>query len=92
MSKDARESSFVYKDSILRRQIYIAATGQHKGKTTCTLGVVSGLQRLGYNVGFCKPVGQQHLTLKGEIVDKDAVSKHMNNKMKRKLNYLAKLS
>ena len=55
------------------RQIYIAATGQHKGKTTCTLGVVAGLKNLGYDVGFCKPVGQQHLNINGKVIDKDAV-------------------
>ena len=55
------------------RQIFIAATGQHKGKTTCTLGVLAGLKALGYNVGFCKPVGQHHLQVASGLVDKDAV-------------------
>ncbi|MEE2644482.1 MAG: AAA family ATPase [Myxococcota bacterium] len=73
MRGHARGSSSAENKTFVRRQIYIAATGQHKGKTTCTLGVVSGLQSLGYNVGFCKPVGQQHLTLNGKVVDKDAV-------------------
>ena len=54
-------------------QIFIAATGQHKGKTTSTLGVVATLKSQGYNVGYCKPVGQQHLSVKGDIADKDAV-------------------
>ena len=56
-----------------KRQLFIAATGQHKGKTTCTLGIIAGLKRMGYNVGFCKPVGQQYKSVNGEIVDKDTV-------------------
>ena len=59
--------------STSKRQIFIAATGQHKGKTTCTLGIIAGLKRMGYNVGFCKPVGQQYKNVNGQIVDKDTV-------------------
>ncbi len=55
------------------KNIYVAATGQHIGKTTSTLGIVANLQKLGYNTGYCKPVGQQYLTVDGKIADKDAV-------------------
>lgn len=55
------------------KKIYIAATGQHKGKTTCTLGLAANFQAQGRSVGYCKPVGQQHLTINGRLADKDAV-------------------
>lgn len=55
------------------KKIYIAATGQHKGKTTCTLGIAANFKALGHSVGYCKPVGQQHLTINGKLADKDAV-------------------
>jgi len=55
------------------KSIYVAASSQHVGKTTSTLGIVSGLNKAGYNVGYCKPVGQNHLSINGEKVDKDAV-------------------
>lgn len=54
-------------------RLYIAATNQHVGKTTCTLGIFSALQSMGYRVGYCKPVGQEFVDL-GELkVDKDAL-------------------
>lgn len=55
------------------KKIYIAATGQHKGKTTCTLGLAANFQSKGQKVGYCKPVGQQHLSINGKLADKDAV-------------------
>jgi len=57
----------------MAKRILIAASGQHMGKTTCTLGIVVGLQNMGINVGYCKPVGQQHLVIDGEMADKDSV-------------------
>lgn len=53
------------------RPLYIAATGQHIGKTTSTLGLVTNIKEQGFNVGYCKPVGQSHLTIRGQVVDKD---------------------
>lgn len=53
------------------RSIYVAATGQHVGKTTSTLGLIHSLQNLGLNMGYCKPVGQQYVTHDGKRVDKD---------------------
>ena len=55
------------------KKIYIAATGQHKGKTTCTLGLAANFKAQGLTVGYCKPVGQQHLTINDRLADKDAV-------------------
>ncbi len=55
------------------KQIYIAATNQHVGKTTSTLGIASLLMQKKINVGYCKPVGQQHLSFNDLIVDKDTV-------------------
>lgn len=54
--------------------IFIGATGQNVGKTTLCLGIISGLKKRNPNVGFIKPVGQEHVTVDGSImVDKDAV-------------------
>ena len=55
------------------RNIYMAASSQHVGKTTCTLGLVSALIREGYKVGYCKPVGQKSLEVDNLRVDKDTV-------------------
>lgn len=55
------------------RTIYVAATGQHVGKTTSTLGLVANLKERGFKTGYCKPVGQESVTHEGMIADKDAV-------------------
>ncbi len=55
------------------QNIYVAATSQHVGKTTCTLGLVKCLQKEGINVGYCKPVGQEFVDLGDLRVDKDAL-------------------
>ena len=57
----------------MRKTIFVAATGQHVGKTTSTLGLVANLKEMGINVGYCKPVGQQHVDIDGMTADKDAV-------------------
>jgi phosphate acetyltransferase len=57
-----------------KRSIFIAATGQHVGKTTLCLGIIAGLKKRYDSVGFIKPVGQQHVRIDEQtIVDKDAV-------------------
>ncbi|MFT4666113.1 MAG: dethiobiotin synthetase [Polaribacter sp.] len=56
------------------QSIYVAATGQHVGKTTSTLGLVQAfedLQGIG-EIGYCKPVGQEISDLFTQQVDKDA--------------------
>jgi dethiobiotin synthetase len=55
------------------KSIYVAATSQHVGKTTSTLGLVSAFRNKGINIGYCKPVGQQYVLHNGLQVDKDVV-------------------
>lgn len=57
----------------MTKSLYIAATNQHVGKTTTTLGILAALAQRGLNVGYCKPVGQQHLVRNGGKIDKDCV-------------------
>ena len=54
-------------------RLYIAATSQHVGKTTSTLGLMAAIRARGHRVSYCKPVGQEFVEL-GELrVDKDAL-------------------
>lgn len=53
-----------------QRPIYVAATKQHVGKTTCSLALISGLQKRFDKVGFLKPVGQQHVEVFSEELNK----------------------
>lgn len=55
------------------KNIYVAASRQHVGKTTTTLGLISCFINMGIDVGYCKPVGQKSLDVKGSQVDKDTV-------------------
>jgi len=55
------------------KHIYVAATGQHVGKTTSTLGLVANLLEQGFKTGYCKPVGQKYVSFDDMIADKDAV-------------------
>lgn len=55
------------------KNIYVAASRQHVGKTTSTLGLVSCFINMGIDVGYCKPVGQKSLDVSGTQVDKDTV-------------------
>src|SRR6188474_3175138 len=55
------------------RHIYLAATGQNRGKTTVSLGVMDGFQRRGLSTGFIKPVGQRTVIEEGVPADEDAV-------------------
>lgn len=57
-----------------KNSVFIAATGQHVGKTTTCLGILDGLKRRYGRVGFIKPVGQQHVSVEPHVkVDKDVV-------------------
>lgn len=51
--------------------IFVAATRQHVGKTTVSLSLLSGLKNKIKNVGFLKPVGQQHVLIDNIRIDKD---------------------
>ena len=55
------------------RQLYLAATGQNRGKTTAALGLFEGFIRRGLDAGFMKPVGQRTVIDDGEPADEDAV-------------------
>ncbi|MBV6426158.1 MAG: Phosphate acetyltransferase [Haliscomenobacter sp.] len=55
------------------KNIYVAASSQHVGKTTCTLGLVANLVEQGFTTGYSKPVGQKSVAYDGRIADKDAV-------------------
>jgi BioD-like phosphotransacetylase family protein len=55
------------------RQLYLAATGQNRGKTTAALGLFDGFVRRGLKAGFMKPVGQRTVIDDGEPADEDAV-------------------
>jgi BioD-like phosphotransacetylase family protein len=54
------------------RHVYLAATGQNRGKTTVSLGVLDGFGRRGLSTGFCKPVGQRTVIEEGVPADEDA--------------------
>jgi dethiobiotin synthetase len=59
---------------LTKNRLYIAATNQHVGKTTCTLGIIFALKERGLRVGYCKPVGQEFISLDdGLKADKDAL-------------------
>ena len=55
------------------RHLYLAATGQNRGKTTASLGLLDGFRRRGLRAGFMKPVGQRTVILDGVPADEDAV-------------------
>lgn len=55
------------------KNIYVAATSQHVGKTTSTLGIVSSFIKKTVNIGYSKPVGQQFLDINNLKVDKDII-------------------
>ena len=55
------------------RHLYLAATGQNRGKTTAALGLFDGFVRLGLHAGFMKPVGQRTVIDDGQPADEDAV-------------------
>jgi hypothetical protein len=55
------------------RQVYLAATGQNRGKTTISLGVLDGFLRRGLSTGFMKPVGQRTVIEDGVPADEDAL-------------------
>ncbi len=55
------------------RHLYLAATGQNRGKTTASLGLFDGFVRRGHRTGFMKPVGQRTVIEDGQPADEDAV-------------------
>lgn len=55
------------------RQLYLAATGMNRGKTTFALGLYAALAERGLQVGFIKPVGQRYDVVDGVPADEDAI-------------------
>jgi BioD-like phosphotransacetylase family protein len=55
------------------RQLYLAATGQNRGKTTAALGLLDGFVGEGLHTAFMKPVGQRTVIEDGVPADEDAV-------------------
>ncbi|MBN2712433.1 MAG: AAA family ATPase [Planctomycetes bacterium] len=54
-------------------RLYIAATQQHDGKTTTSLGLIKLFTSMGKKVHFIKPVGQRYMEMDGHRIDEDAV-------------------
>lgn len=54
-------------------RIFLAATGQNRGKTTTSLGLAAGIVGEGHRLGFLKPIGQRYLLVDGTRADEDAV-------------------
>jgi uncharacterized protein len=55
------------------RRIFLAATGQNRGKTTVSLGLAALIAAHGHRLGFLKPVGQRYMVIDGTRADEDAV-------------------
>ncbi len=56
------------------RHLYLAATGQNRGKTTAAMGLLYGFIDSGLRTGFTKPVGQRTVVdASGIPADEDAV-------------------
>jgi BioD-like phosphotransacetylase family protein len=55
------------------KRIFLAATGQNRGKTTTSLGLMAAIRDRGLRLGFLKPVGQRYLVVDGTRADEDAV-------------------
>ena len=55
------------------KRVFLAATGQNRGKTTTSLGILAAIRDRGLRLGFVKPVGQRYLVVDGTRADEDAV-------------------
>lgn len=55
------------------RRLFVAATNQNDGKTTCSLGFVKGFGDMIESIGFIKPVGQRYVVVGDQMVDEDAL-------------------
>jgi hypothetical protein len=54
-------------------RVYIAATRQHDGKTTVSLGLLAALQSVYPRIGYIKPVGQRFVEVEEQKIDEDTV-------------------
>jgi BioD-like phosphotransacetylase family protein len=55
------------------QRLFLAATGQNRGKTTASLGLAAAIVAEGHRFGFLKPVGQRYLVVDGDRADEDAL-------------------
>ncbi|MEX1295450.1 MAG: AAA family ATPase [Candidatus Limnocylindrales bacterium] len=55
------------------RQVYLAATGRNRGKTTLSLGLLAALIDKGIDTAFTKPVGQRYAMVDDVPADEDAI-------------------
>ncbi len=55
------------------KRVFLAATGQNRGKTTTSVGLTAAIGDRGLRLGFLKPVGQRYLVVEGARADEDAV-------------------
>lgn len=58
------------------RRVFIAATSQNDGKTSCSIGLLSSLAAYAPAIGFMKPVGQRYVVVDDAEVDEDVVLIH----------------
>lgn len=56
----------------MAKKIFIAATGQHCGKTTTSLSLIHLARRRNLRVGFIKPIGPKMAQYDGRNIDVDA--------------------
>jgi BioD-like phosphotransacetylase family protein len=54
-------------------RVFIAATRQHDGKTTTSLGLIAALQKYFPRIGYIKPVGQRFVAVDEQKIDEDTV-------------------
>lgn len=57
----------------IEKRLFVAATSQNDGKTTCTLGFLDAYRSQSRSVGFIKPVGQRFVLVDGQTIDEDSV-------------------
>ena len=55
------------------KRVFLASTGQNRGKTTTSLGLIAAIRERGLSLGFMKPVGQRYVVVDGTRADEDAV-------------------
>jgi BioD-like phosphotransacetylase family protein len=55
------------------KRVFLAATGQNRGKTTTSLGLAAAIAARGRRLGFLKPIGQRFVLVDGRRADEDAV-------------------
>ena len=57
----------------IEKRLFVAATSQNDGKTTCTLGFLDAYRKRAKSVGFIKPVGQRYVLVDGQTIDEDSI-------------------